>query len=290
MAPPLRTHWGKCLAGGNRQTVANRQPMDFCPSMVSRRMSAWPACCAVSARMCVKTRRALHDAPGSNLGASGSGCSASRSTLCTSASVAAATSSYPASRPARLSPSSIRKPSVYCCTSGGGFAQSTLAQSMPADGAGPSTTKLAHCCSTAATCLTSPPRLRLLTVGAGRAEAAEGRPLIEDLVYARSLGHDMARLVPRSDGFRLRRGDLWCTRVENPGDLNMRRLVRFMPAAVPTARPTAASCRQPATLPADGQEGRLPGREPPAWIALTGACGASAADGGELGAKSPPGR
>ena len=46
------------------------QPIDFWPSMVSRRMSAWPACWEVSATMCTNTRRADQLAPGSNHGAS----------------------------------------------------------------------------------------------------------------------------------------------------------------------------------------------------------------------------
>ena len=63
------------------------------PSRVSRMMSAWPACCAVSAMMCRSTRRADHDSPGSNQGAFGSGCPAFRlGRLATSSSVRWATS------------------------------------------------------------------------------------------------------------------------------------------------------------------------------------------------------
>jgi hypothetical protein len=49
------------------------QPIVFCPSRASRRMSAWPACWAVSATMCMKTRRAERWAFGGNQGATGSG-------------------------------------------------------------------------------------------------------------------------------------------------------------------------------------------------------------------------
>ena len=66
------------LAGANARSslehesavrcVGGRQPMDFWPSRVSRMMSAWPACWAVSAMMCMNTRRADQRAPGSNHG------------------------------------------------------------------------------------------------------------------------------------------------------------------------------------------------------------------------------
>jgi len=70
-----------------------RQPMDLAPSRDSRMMSAWPACCAVSAMMCRSTRRADHRSPGANQGAFGSGCAAFRSgSAVTSASVRRATS------------------------------------------------------------------------------------------------------------------------------------------------------------------------------------------------------
>ena len=61
----------------------------------------------------------------------------SRSTVATRASVAAATASYSSSRPARVSPSSIRNPSAYAATSGGGLLQSMFAQSMSGWAAGP---------------------------------------------------------------------------------------------------------------------------------------------------------
>ena len=64
-----------------RRHVTGGQPIDFWPSIVSRRMSAWPACWAVSATMCTNTRRAVQLAPGSNHGAAGSGCDRSRSTV-----------------------------------------------------------------------------------------------------------------------------------------------------------------------------------------------------------------
>jgi hypothetical protein len=48
-------------------------PIVFEPSMASRMMSAWPACCEVSAMMCSSTRRTDQRAPGSNHGAEGSG-------------------------------------------------------------------------------------------------------------------------------------------------------------------------------------------------------------------------
>ena len=51
-------------------------------------MSAWPACWAVSARMCSKTRRADQLAPGSNQGATGRGWEASsEGSVATSCSV-----------------------------------------------------------------------------------------------------------------------------------------------------------------------------------------------------------
>ncbi len=132
-------------------------------------MSAWPACWVVSARMCVKTRRADHRAPGANHGASGSGWLESRSTVATRASVAAATASYSSSRLARVSPSTIRKPSAYAATSAGGLLQSTLAQSMSGCAAGPSWMKRAHSFSVLATCLIRPPRVSSLIVERVRA-------------------------------------------------------------------------------------------------------------------------
>ena len=53
--------------------------MDLAPSSDSRMMSAWPACCAVSAMMCSRTWRADHCPPAGCHGALGSGCVAFRS-------------------------------------------------------------------------------------------------------------------------------------------------------------------------------------------------------------------
>jgi hypothetical protein len=55
-----------------RRSLPLRYPIDLAPSRDSRMMSAWPACCAVSAMMCKITRRADHRAPGSNHGLGGS--------------------------------------------------------------------------------------------------------------------------------------------------------------------------------------------------------------------------
>src|SRR5438270_9432835 len=117
-------------------------------------MSACPACCAVSARMCMNTRRADQRAPGSNQGASGSGWSPSREgRLSMSRLVSAATASYSLSRPPSVSPGSIRKPSSY-----------DEVRPASAKAWGPTSTKRRQVCSTAATCLISPPTQRVLTV------------------------------------------------------------------------------------------------------------------------------
>ena len=64
---------GIFLGGGPINSGEWCYPMLFAPSSDSRMMSACPACWAVSARTCSRTRRADHRAPGSNQGACGSG-------------------------------------------------------------------------------------------------------------------------------------------------------------------------------------------------------------------------
>src|SRR5215472_5715979 len=119
-------------------------------------MSAWPACCAVSAMMCNRTRRADHDAPCSNQGASGSGWAASRSGRPrTSSSVSPATCSYRSSSPASVSPPVILNIFIQV---------SAMVAGSNAIAEGPSTMNSVHCRSVAATCLISPPRHNSLTV------------------------------------------------------------------------------------------------------------------------------
>ena len=62
-----------------RRIEGGAYPIVLAPSMVSRMMSAWPACWAVSATMCTIVRRTLRTAPSANHGAGGSGNDASRS-------------------------------------------------------------------------------------------------------------------------------------------------------------------------------------------------------------------
>ena len=81
---------GGRTAGRDRdQGHGRRRPAHvFAPSIASRMMSAWPACCAVSAMMWSSTRRADHDGHRARTTEPpGASCSASRSTSATSASV-----------------------------------------------------------------------------------------------------------------------------------------------------------------------------------------------------------
>ncbi len=93
-----RARWGRLRAAGLHGAPGHHlelvdQPIVLAPSIVSRMMSAWPACCAVSATTCMRTRRADHDAPCSNHGASGSGCEIPRDgSVMTSSSVVRALS------------------------------------------------------------------------------------------------------------------------------------------------------------------------------------------------------
>ena len=174
-----------------------------------------------------------------------------------SSSVAAATSSYAASSPARLSPSSIRKPSAYCCTSGGGFDQSMFAQSTSGAGAGPSTTKLAHCCSTAVTCLTRPPRQRALTVGVSRAcssvSPADGQPE-QAAVLAQDVD-EVGALLRGATGpataWRGGRGALRCGHAPHATDAQVSSCPEGQErSAVASAEP---SCAKPAEVVGDGR-------------------------------------
>ena len=143
---PVRRGWP------GRRTCGRRQPMVFWPSSDSRRTSAWPACCAVSAMTCSSTRRTDHDAPGGNHGASGSGCALSRSGWSTTSwSVRAATRSYSASTCSSVSSAVSEKPSAHRSSSW----EKTSA---------PCRANWTHCASVAATCFTSPPRQSALTV------------------------------------------------------------------------------------------------------------------------------
>src|SRR5579862_6233152 len=91
----LRGHVSDQAVAGLDQHLAplHRYPIVFLPSSDSRMMSAWPACWAVSATRWSNTRRADHDVPGGNHGASGSGWAAlSDGSATTSSSVRRAAS------------------------------------------------------------------------------------------------------------------------------------------------------------------------------------------------------
>ncbi len=139
------------------------QPIVFWPSIVSRMMSACPACWAVSATMCRNTRRAERVAPGANHGAVGSGCAVSRSG-------ATRRGRRCARRPAR------RRRATPARVSSGSSRNSfwplldhlrARVDSPSIDGIAsvPRSMKSAHRASVAATCLISPPRVSSLAVG-----------------------------------------------------------------------------------------------------------------------------
>jgi hypothetical protein len=149
-----RSNRPRAETGPARALTGRGQPIVFAPSRASRMMSAWPACWAVSAMMWTSARRAVQRAPGGNQGASGSGCEASRSTSATSSSVRAAISAYADSRPASVSPGSIRKESAC----------SAIADSVISIAAGPRRMKSTQPRSQKLTCLISPASVSSLTV------------------------------------------------------------------------------------------------------------------------------
>ena len=144
---------------------AAAQPIVFWPSIVSRMMSACPACWAVSATMCRNTRRAERRrarreprAP-SAAGATGRG----RAATATSASVRAATSLVVGQHAGQglvgQQPELVRPtpgPAPGSGHSPSGIAIASVPRSM----------KSAQLGSVAATCLISPPRVSSLAVGA----------------------------------------------------------------------------------------------------------------------------
>ena len=174
--------------------------MVFWPSMVSRMMSAWPACWAVSAMMCRSTRRADQRAPGSNHGASGSGCAASRSGRC------ATSSSVRRGRPRRRR--RARPPASRRAAAGTPpCARPRRRQSLERRASSPparSRMKSAQFRSTAVTCLIRPPRVQLAGGGAlpgllvGEAAGGEAQ---EAAVLAQGL--EQVGAARRSSGRRL---------------------------------------------------------------------------------------